>query len=95
MVIASRRDLIRAASAGVPFDAAVLRKIDSVAGGVRSGTTGSFSQVPRTSGAPDALDVVIKALTERGIGEIEDAVRNTKDPNEFSTCMTFMRQAPA
>jgi sugar phosphate isomerase/epimerase len=72
MAIASRRDFIKAACAGVPFYAAALGKIDSVAGGVRLGTiTYSFRQVPRTPGSPDALDVVIKALIECGIGEIE------------------------
>ena len=72
MAIASRRDFIKTASVGIPLYAAFLGKIESVAGGVRLGTiTYSFRQIPRTPGAPDALDIVIKALTECEIGEIE------------------------
>src|SRR5437870_3481943 len=47
-------------------------KIDSMVSGVRLGTiTYSFRELPRSPGALDAVDVVIKALTECGIGEIE------------------------
>jgi sugar phosphate isomerase/epimerase len=69
-----RRDFIKLAAAGtalplgVPFGA----RIDSVVNGVHLGTiTYSFRDLPRTPGAPDAVDVMIKALTECGIGEIE------------------------
>jgi len=62
-----RRDFMKLAAA-MPF----LGKIDSVVNGVRLGTiTYSFRDLPRTPGAPDAVDVMIKALTECGIGEIE------------------------
>jgi len=62
-----RREFIKLAAA-VPF----LGKIDSVVNGVRLGTiTYSFRDLPRTPGAQDAIDVMIKALTECGIGEIE------------------------
>jgi sugar phosphate isomerase/epimerase len=61
-----RRDFIKLAA--VPL----LGKIDSVVGGVRLGTiTYSFRDMPRTPGASDAVDVMIKALTECAIGEIE------------------------
>src|SRR5262249_26173102 len=44
----------------------------SVVNGVRLGTiTYSFRDLPRTPGASDAVDVMIRALTECGIGEIE------------------------
>src|SRR5436853_3223243 len=62
-----RRDFIKMAAA-MPL----LARIDSVVNGVRLGTiTYSFRELPRTPGAPDAVDVMIKALTECGIGEIE------------------------
>jgi sugar phosphate isomerase/epimerase len=49
-----------------------LLKIDSVVSGVRLGAiTYSFRDMPRTPGASDAVDVMIKACTECGIGEIE------------------------
>jgi sugar phosphate isomerase/epimerase len=61
-----RRDFMKLAA--VPL----LAKIDSVVNGVRLGTiTYSFRDLPRTPGASDAVDVMIKALTECGIGEIE------------------------
>src|SRR5438034_11325844 len=61
-----RRDFMKLAA--VPL----LAKINSVVNGVRLGTiTYSFRDLPRTPGAPDAVDVMIKALTECGIGEIE------------------------
>jgi sugar phosphate isomerase/epimerase len=61
-----RRDFIKLAA--LPL----LAKIDSVVSGVRLGTiTYSFRDLPRTAGAPDAVDVMIKALTECAIGEIE------------------------
>ena len=69
-----RRDFIKLAAAGTafplrtPFGA----RIDSVVNGVHLGTiTYSFRDLPRTPGASDAVDVMIKALTECGIGEIE------------------------
>jgi len=62
-----RRDFIKVAAA-LPWFA----KIDSVVSGVRLGAiTYSFRDLPRTPGAADAVDVMIKALTECGIGEIE------------------------
>jgi sugar phosphate isomerase/epimerase len=62
-----RRDFIKLA-VSMPL----LGKIDSVTNGVRLGTiTYSFRDLPRTPGAADAVDVMIKALTECGIGEIE------------------------
>src|SRR5438552_17430392 len=65
----SRRDFVKMAAA---FPLALAAKIDSVVSGVRLGTiTYSFRQLPRTPGASDAVDVMISALTECGIGEIE------------------------
>lgn len=65
-----RRDFVKMAAA-VPLSM-VLPKIDSVVNGVRLGTiTYSFRELPRTPGAADAVDVMIDALTECGIGEIE------------------------
>jgi sugar phosphate isomerase/epimerase len=62
-----RRDFLKMAAA-LPL----VPKIDSVVSGVRLGTiTYSFRDLPRTPGAPDAVDVMIQALTECGIGEIE------------------------
>jgi sugar phosphate isomerase/epimerase len=62
-----RRDFVKLAAA-MPL----LARIDSVVNGVRLGTiTYSFRDLPRTPGASDAVDVMIKALTECGIGEIE------------------------
>src|SRR5215831_10488837 len=62
-----RRDFIKMAAA-MPL----LAKIDSVVSGVRLGTiTYSFRDLPRTPGAADAVDVMIKALTDCGMGEIE------------------------
>src|SRR5438046_9217399 len=61
-----RREFMKLAA--VPLFA----KIDSVVNGVHLGTiTYSFRDLPRTPGASDAVDVMIKALTECGIGEIE------------------------
>src|SRR5215475_9397365 len=63
-----RRRLFMKLAAAMPL----LAKIDSVVNGVRLGTiTYSFRDLPRTPGASDAVDVMIKALTECGIGEIE------------------------
>jgi len=62
-----RRDFVKLAAA-MPL----LARIDSVVNGVRLGAiTYSFRDLPRTPGASDAVDVMIKALTECGIGEIE------------------------
>jgi len=62
-----RRDFIKMAAA-VPF----LARIDSVVSGVRLGTiTYSFREMQRTPEAADAVDVMIKACTDCGIGEIE------------------------
>src|SRR5438876_38211 len=67
----SRRDFVKT-FAGVPLSLALGMKIDSVVSGVRLGTiTYSFRQVPRTAGASDAVDVMIKSSTDCGIGEIE------------------------
>jgi sugar phosphate isomerase/epimerase len=58
-------------AAGIPLTA-FAAKIDSVVNGVRLGAiTYSFRQMPRTAGAADAVDVMIKACTDCGIGEIE------------------------
>jgi sugar phosphate isomerase/epimerase len=66
-----RRDFVKLAAAA-PFSTTLQRRINSVVSGVRLGTiTYSFRDLPRTPGAPDAVDVMIKALTECGIGEIE------------------------
>jgi sugar phosphate isomerase/epimerase len=57
--------------AGIPLSV-LAAKIDSVVGGVRLGAiTYSFRQMPRTAGASDAVDVMIKACRDCGIGEIE------------------------
>src|SRR5262245_14099529 len=46
--------------------------IDSSAGGVRLGAQSySFRELPRPEGAPDMVDVIIKAMTECGLGECE------------------------
>ena len=67
----SRRDFLKISAAAIPFSA-FAAKIDSVVGGVRLGAiTYSFRQMPRTPGAPDAVDVMIKSCQECGIGEIE------------------------
>src|SRR5207247_4063307 len=72
MTIISRRDFVKTAFAGMPLYAALAGKIDSSVSGVRLGTiTYSFRELPRTPGAPDAVDVVLKALIDCGIGEIE------------------------
>ena len=72
MTMISRRDFVRTAFAGMPLSVALSGKIDSIVNGVRLGTiTYSFRQLPRTPGASDAIDVMINALTECGIGEIE------------------------
>jgi len=68
----SRRDFVKTSLAGLPFYAALAGKIDSTVSGVRLGTiTYSFRELPRTPGAPDAVDVALKALIDCGIGEIE------------------------
>jgi sugar phosphate isomerase/epimerase len=69
-----RREFVKTFTAAIalPSLLPVGRRIDSVVNGVRLGTiTYSFRDLPRTPGAPDAVDVMIKALTECGIGEIE------------------------
>lgn len=69
-----RREFMKVATAvaAAPSLLPVGRKIDSVVNGVRLGTiTYSFRDLPRTPGALDAVDVMIKALKECGIGEIE------------------------
>src|SRR2546422_10976133 len=69
-----RREFLKtfAAALAAPSLLPVGRRIDSVVNGVRLGTiTYSFRDLPRTAGVPDAVDVMIKALTECGIGEIE------------------------
>ena len=68
----TRRDFVKTSFAGLPLYAALAGKIDSMVSGVRLGTiTYSFPELPRSPGALDAVDVVIKALTGCGIGEIE------------------------
>jgi len=67
----SRRDFLMMTMAGIPF-AALAARIDSVVSGVHLGAiTYSFRQMPRTPGASDAVDVMIKSCTDCGIGEIE------------------------
>ena len=62
---------MKISAAALPFSA-FAAKIDSVVSGVRLGAiTYSFRQMPRTPGAPDAVDVMIKSCQECGIGEIE------------------------
>ena len=68
----SRRDFVKVALAGIPVSMALGAKIDSIVSGVRLGAiTYSFREMPRTPGAADAVDIMIKACTECGIGEIE------------------------
>ena len=68
----SRRDFVRMALAGMPLSRALGATINSIVNGVRLGAiTYSFRELPRTPGAADAVDVMIKACTECGIGEIE------------------------
>lgn len=68
----TRRDFVNMVFAGMPLSMALRSKIDSVVNGVRLGAqTYSFRDLSRTPGAPDSVDVMIKALTECGIGEIE------------------------
>jgi sugar phosphate isomerase/epimerase len=72
MPIISRRDFVKTTFVGMPLYTALGRKIDSTVSGVRLGAiTYSFRELPRTPGAQDAVDVMIKALTDCGIGEIE------------------------
>jgi sugar phosphate isomerase/epimerase len=67
----SRRDFLKITAASIPLTA-FAAEINSVVSGVRLGAiTYSFRQMPRTAGAPDAVDVMIKSCTECGIGEIE------------------------
>jgi sugar phosphate isomerase/epimerase len=67
----SRRDFLKITAASIPLTA-FAAEINSVVSGVRLGAiTYSFRQMPRTPGASDAVDVMIKSCTECGIGEIE------------------------
>jgi sugar phosphate isomerase/epimerase len=69
-----RRDFVKIAAAATAFrfSAPARAGIDSVVNGVHLGTiTYSFRELPRTAGASDSVDVMIKALAECGIGEIE------------------------
>jgi len=67
----SRRDFLKITAASIPLTAFAV-EINSVVSGVRLGAiTYSFRQMPRTPGASDAVDVMIKSCTECGIGEIE------------------------
>jgi sugar phosphate isomerase/epimerase len=67
----SRRDFLKITAASIPLTA-FAAEINSVVSGVRLGAiTYSFRQMPRTAGASDAVDVMIKSCTECGIGEIE------------------------
>ena len=66
-----RREFVKMALIGLPPYVAQ-RRIGSAVNGVRLGTiTYSFRELPRAPGAPDAVDVIIKALTECEIGEVE------------------------
>jgi sugar phosphate isomerase/epimerase len=68
----SRRDFVKMTMVAVPLSLSLVPKIESVVNGVRLGAmTYSFRDLPRTPGAADAVDVVIKALRDCGIGEIE------------------------
>src|SRR5207244_360130 len=68
----SRRDFVTMAFAGLPLSVVLGGKIDSTVSGVRLGTiTYSFRDMPRTPGAADGVDVMIKACADCGIGEIE------------------------
>jgi sugar phosphate isomerase/epimerase len=55
-----------------PDTTAEAAPIDSRVNGVRIGVqTYSFRDIPRPAGAADSVDVVIKAMTEAGLGECE------------------------
>src|SRR5205085_6094039 len=65
----SRREFVKM---GTAFALAPFVKLNSVVSGVHLGAiTYSFRDMPRTAGAADAVDVMIKACTDCGIGEIE------------------------
>ncbi len=66
----SRRDFGKLALAGIPFSAA-LAKINSTVNGVRIGAcTYSFRDLPHAPGG-DAVDAVVKALTDCSVGICE------------------------
>jgi sugar phosphate isomerase/epimerase len=70
----SRRDFGKIALAGLPASLALAAKIDSQVSGVRLGVqTYSFRDIAR---GDDAVDVVIKAMTEVGLGECELSGQN-------------------
>lgn len=65
----TRRDLGKIAVAAIPFSAA-FAKIDSKVDGVRLGVqTYSFRAMTNNGGNP--IDIVVKAMTELGLGECE------------------------
>ncbi len=53
--------------------------IDSKINGVRLGVqTYSFRDIPRPAGAADSVDVVIKAMTEAGLGRMRAVLAATR-----------------
>ena len=59
-------------SAGALFLPRSLHAIESKVAGVRIGAQSySFRELPRPEGAADMVDVIVKAMTECGLGELE------------------------
>jgi len=68
----SRRDFGKLTLAGLTLPRFAFGAIDSRVAGVRIGAqTYSFRDIPRPAGASDAVDVVIDAMTQCGLGELE------------------------
>ena len=68
----TRREFGTITLAGVALPRFLEAPIDSKVAGVRLGAqTYSFRDMPRPAGASDAVDVVIKALTDSGLSECE------------------------
>jgi sugar phosphate isomerase/epimerase len=67
----TRREFGTLALAGLTMPR-MLEALDSTVNGVRIGVqTYSFRDLPRPAGAPDAVDVVIKAMKDSGVTECE------------------------
>jgi sugar phosphate isomerase/epimerase len=68
----TRREFGHIALAGLALPRFLEAKVDSKIAGVRIGAqTYSFRDLPRPAGASDAVDVMIKALTDSGLSECE------------------------
>ena len=68
----TRREFGTITLAGVAWPRFLEAPIDSTVAGVRLGAqTYSFREMPRPAGASDAVDVIIKALTDSGLSECE------------------------